>query len=246
LSLTQQQEEAAALVASDHLSDEAICQQVGVRWRRTLWKWRQLPEFAAAVEQHRATFRAAVRERGIALMERRIDRLNRTWLRLQQVVEARAEAHADEDAPGASTGLLVRQVKLVKVYDAGELVPTEIDEELEGQPQGGALRRRRKDPPPDLSIRKLLETGILPGANDDVVFDVEDYKGGVLYSAKKSVQVVEWTLDKALLQELREVEKQAAIELGQWQADETAADQGTARVTITKIAYHQPPTEQGA
>ena len=84
------------------------------------------------------------------------------------MIEARAEEH--KDVPGGSTGLLVRQVKLVKIYS-------------------------------------------VPGQDLE---DDEPDAADVLCSAKLNQVVYEYAVDTGLLKELREHERQAAQELGQW------------------------------
>jgi hypothetical protein len=140
LALTGRQEEAAALLAADRLSDDKIADQLGIV-RRTLANWKLLEEFAVRVATLRTEIRERIRSHGIAIVEERVRRLDETRTALLAIVAARGEAHAGE-APGAETGYLVRQVKLVKVYDAGE-AEDDVDEELEPQPHGGALKRRR-------------------------------------------------------------------------------------------------------
>lgn len=235
MSLAGRQEEAAALIAADDLSDRDIIARLGIGSRMTLAAWKKKPEFAARVEELRAEFRARVRARGIAIMEHRVDRLQKTWDALKRVAVERAERYRDHDLTEARSGYYVPQLKLVKVYEAGELVPYENDEDLEGQPHGGALKRKRKDPLPDLSIRELLETGKLPESMQDLDFDVVDRKGGVLYSAKKYVEVTEWTFEAALVKALADIEKQAAQELGQWAEKKDITTHGTIEITGIEV-----------
>jgi hypothetical protein len=135
---------------------------------RQLRRWKAHPDFAARVDQQRAALHAALVDQGIANRQNRVDALNERWRRMQLVIDARAITHAD--VPGGNTGLLVRQVKLVKMYSSTS-DPNDVDE---------------------------------PDAAD------------VLISAKMSQEVAEYAVDTALLKELREHEKQAAQELGQW------------------------------
>lgn len=160
-------ERAALLVAEDLKPDVEIAKEVGVS-ERQLERWKQHPDFAERVQEHRDAARALIRAEGIANRQNRVDALNDRWLRLHQVIAARAIEHAN--VPGGSTGLLVRQVRLVKVYSA-TTNPDDVDE---------------------------------PDAAD------------VLISAKLSQEVAEYAIDTGLLKELREHERQAAQELGQW------------------------------
>lgn len=150
MALSGRQEEAAALVAVDSLTHEAIAQQCGVT-RKTIYLWLRKPDFAKRVEKLRADYRESARRLGIALMERRVAELNDQYDRLKRVRDARAVAYGDEPL-GGGTGLVVRQVKLVKLYDAGS-----VDEELEGQPHGGALKRRRQRADVMESLKQSVE-----------------------------------------------------------------------------------------
>lgn len=111
--LTPRREKAALLVAEDQVSDTQIAAEVRIA-QRTLERWKKVPEFAARVEEHRAALRAAIVAKGIADKQNRVDALDDRWHRMQRVIEARAEAH--QKAPGGETGLLVRQVKFVRVH----------------------------------------------------------------------------------------------------------------------------------
>lgn len=160
--LTPKQDQAARLVAEDRRPDREIAAQCGVA-ERTLERWKKLPAFMARVAEHREAWRDEELQKGIADRVERIRGYEDRRARLYRVMQARAEQHAD--VPGGDTGLLIRQVKLVKVYDA--------------------------------------EAGDEPGTD-------------VLYSAKKSVEVEEYAIDTGLLKELRDLERQAAQDLGQW------------------------------
>lgn len=74
------------------------------------------PKVAAAVEAGKARIRAE----GIASREARIAAQQARWLAQHQIVAERATAHAGE-APGAGTGWLVKQVKVI---GAGEHATT--------------------------------------------------------------------------------------------------------------------------
>lgn len=159
------------MIAADDLTHEQIAQQVGIT-RKTLWSWRQGAEFQKCVEGHQAIRLAAVRNRGIAVLEHRIDALDRRWRLMEQVIRARAADETMTEA-GHETGLLVRTYKVV------------------GSGEGART--------------------------------VEEYQ-----------------VDVGLLKEMREHEKQAAIELGQWQADETSLDLGSGKLTIKGITFIEP------
>ena len=83
-------DQAAVDVARDQETEEAVATALGVT-RMTLWRWKQHPAFQQRVEQHRAEFRAVVRRRGIAVIENRVERLDRDWRKMRAVIESRAE-----------------------------------------------------------------------------------------------------------------------------------------------------------
>jgi hypothetical protein len=180
-------ERAALLVAQDEQTDVQIAAACKIS-ESTLERWKRHPELAARVQEHRDTWRAEITAKGIAERQNRVDAQNDRWRRMQMVVDARAEEH--QDVPGGTSGLLVRQVKLVKVYDAGKPDEDgdhdEVSEELEGQPHGGALKRKRRT------------------------------RTDILESLQRSVEVEEYAVDTGLLKEFRELEKLAAQENGQW------------------------------
>lgn len=88
----------------------------------TLWRWRQVQEFTAAVEAEGERIRAAIRAEGISRKQNRIDRLNADWNRLQQVIEERATDPTLAYVPGGTTGLIVRSYKQVGAGKDAQLV----------------------------------------------------------------------------------------------------------------------------
>lgn len=135
----KRREEAAFDVAVDELTDDAIAAKAGVS-RQALVAWKAHPDFAARVESHLAEIRARVRRHGIAVVENRVLAQQRRWLALQQVIAERAADPSMQGVPGGSTGLLVRQAKLVKVYEAGE----PEDRPAEGESEAGPLTPTRQ------------------------------------------------------------------------------------------------------
>jgi hypothetical protein len=69
------------------------------------------------------------------------------------------------------------------------------------------------------------------GRFDRDVLNDRDY----LDSVKRSVVEYEYALDTGLLKELRELEKQAAIELGQWDQKAAGSDGPNVEITITQV-----------
>lgn len=120
---TKPKEVAAQLIAEGELRDAEIAAkgEVNVE-RQTLWNWRQAPEFAARVEEHLAKIRAVCQRRAVSFAERRVERLNRDWLRMQRVIEERAEDPRLAHVPGGSTGLIVHNVKGVGRGDDFQLI----------------------------------------------------------------------------------------------------------------------------
>jgi len=145
---TKQREEAAQLVALGELSDTDVARKLEIG-RTTLWEWRQEPAFMGRVDAIIEEIRVTFRRRAIGMMERRVARLNSTWLKLQQVIEERSIAPELQNVAGGKTGTVAHKVKGVGSGDAFQLID-------------------------------------------------------------------EYEVDIGLLKEIREIEKQAAIELGQW------------------------------
>lgn len=147
---TETTEKAAQLIAEGRLTYSAIAAELDVD-RKTVWAWRQEPEFTARVDAILEEFREETRRLGLAVLERRLAALNDRWLRLLRVIDERAADPSMQAAAGGKTGMLVRTLKRMKVGDEGP--PIDIDE---------------------------------------------------------------FAVDVALSRELREIEKQAGIMLGQW------------------------------
>lgn len=124
---------AAELVADDHLTDEAIAAQLRVS-RRTLAYWKRHPAFAARVAERRAAQRAAIEAEGITNKQNRVAILQDRHDRIQRLIEARAADMAD-GVPGGDTGLLVREAKVVKVYEVKAAAPA-VDEDGAPGPEG--------------------------------------------------------------------------------------------------------------
>lgn len=166
--LQPRQEQAAQYVAEDKLLDEEIIKRLKIA-PRTFYYWKTDAEFMTRVAELREDFRKAVRERGIAILENRVDALNDRWKGLRQTIAERAEDLAGE-VPGGSTGLLVRKPLFVKVLEHKAVKAT--------------------------SIADLEDADFIPTRQAELVY--------------------EYAVDTGLLTEMRNLEKQAAQELGQW------------------------------
>lgn len=143
---------------------------VPTRQLSRLKRWSQVHGWQRRLEEIAEAQRRAIVARGIAEKQNRIGLYDDLANRLKRVMAARASAYRDEPL-GGDTGVVVRQVKLVKVYNSDEEVPPE---------------------------------------------EAEAAGGETLYSAKKSVEVYEYPIDAALVKELRELAKAAAVEKGEW------------------------------
>ena len=142
----------------------------------TVNAWRKHPDFIARVDEIQAEMREAVKHLGIARVEVRVAAQNERWLAARQVIAERAGA--GYDAPGASTGLLAKDVKQI-------------------------------------------------GGGEDA-------------------QLVEiYAVDTGLLKEIRELEKHAAQELGQWteKKEVTGRDGGPVAVQAIALAELMTPEE---
>jgi hypothetical protein len=127
---TEAKETAAVLLAEDELTDRQIAEEVGVA-DRTLWRWKEHPEFAARVKEHADRIGETALRYAVGRKAARLAAYNERWLALRRVV-------------------------------AGQLNP----------PEGPAAAGRPAPPPPEP--------------------------------------------DPALLKALLDLEKQAAVEAGQW------------------------------
>ena len=108
--LTSKQEEAAGLVAEDELTDEQIAEKLSIG-RKTLHRWKQIPDFANRVKEITETVREAVLTKGIADRVNRVAALDDRWNRMKHVINERAVDPQMQDVAGGKTGLLVHQVK---------------------------------------------------------------------------------------------------------------------------------------
>ena len=106
---TARHDEAALLVAEDKLTDQKIAEKLDIS-KRTLEDWKKDPYFQERLDEVIAEIRAALMKRGIARLDRRVARLNQTWLDLQTVIEERA-CEMDDACAGGHTGLVVLQKK---------------------------------------------------------------------------------------------------------------------------------------
>ncbi len=139
--LTSKQIQAAALLAADEISDEAIAERLGVA-RKTLQRWRELPDFLDAMADHNHRVETAMLRLDIAKRHKRVAILNDLQNKMLTVIDERAAHYqvieienaitetdqrrmarvaaemfgtTDETVvpPGGTTGIVVRQLKMV-------------------------------------------------------------------------------------------------------------------------------------
>lgn len=157
---------AVKLVADGKLTSDEIVADLKIG-RRTLFNWKDNPEFQGAVDEIVRGAAEAVKAKGIADKQNRIDALNRRRELMDRVIAARAEKYISSCA-GGDTGLLVGQTRGV-------------------------------------------------GRGEDFQL-VEDF-----------------SVDTALLKEMREHEKQAAIELGEWSEKREFTGKDGAPLTFVQL-----------
>src|SRR4029077_6664255 len=91
---------AAQLLAEDELTDAEIADRAGYS-RRQLARWKNHPEFTAHVAELVKDFGDAIASKAIAKRVRRVDALNRRWLKMHQVIAERAKSMTE--VPGGET-----------------------------------------------------------------------------------------------------------------------------------------------
>jgi transposase-like protein len=145
---TRQQQALNLLVEGEHTFAE-ISAEVGVE-PSTLWRWRhEKPAFREALQEALAIAELEARQFAVARRVKRVEALDEVHAGLLRIIAERKERYAQEDHPGAATGLLVKSYKAIG-------------------------------------------------------------------SGASAYAEIEWAVDRPLIQALLEVQKQAAIELGQW------------------------------
>lgn len=120
-SWTSPKQRAAALLAEDELTDEEIADEVGVI-RRTIARWKLVPEFAARVRELADDLGGVARRYAIGRKSRRMREMDRRWRAMRAVIDERAASPEMLGVPGGSSGLLVRTVKVVGSGPAAQTV----------------------------------------------------------------------------------------------------------------------------
>lgn len=112
---TKKHHEAALLLAEDELTDEQIADRVGIH-RQTLANWKKDSGFAGLIGDQVGRLNAAMLRLPIAKKRERLKTLNTLHQKAMQVIEERA-ADMEDEATATGTGLLVRQIKIVRNGD---------------------------------------------------------------------------------------------------------------------------------
>ncbi|MGE0539735.1 MAG: hypothetical protein AB7R89_06115 [Dehalococcoidia bacterium] len=178
----KKRDRAVALLARGDRSHEQIATELKIA-SRTLRNWLSDPAFAAELEAAKGAIRDALCAEGVAAKQNRLDSYRDRHQRMQQVIEARADAN--------------RKRNVVVQSGQGK------DLDFDGYTAAGA------------------ETGIM-------VHTVTYLKDG---------RREEWAIDTGLLKEMRELEKQAATEMGQW--DDGKANAVLKHLDLTKLTAEQ-------
>lgn len=108
---------AAQLLAEDQLTDEQIADRCKVnRW--TIGVWKKHPDFDARVQQIVTDAAAALKGEGLKRKENLIAEAEWRHGILKRVLEERQSDPLVQHVPGGSTGAIVPEPMLVKVYEA--------------------------------------------------------------------------------------------------------------------------------
>jgi hypothetical protein len=110
MKLTPRHDRAALQLAERQMTWLQIAAEAGVS-DVALYKWTKDADFAALVDEHRATLHAAIVRDGITAKQTRVAGMQERHRRMWAVIEARAADPKNQDIAGGTTGLLVRQVK---------------------------------------------------------------------------------------------------------------------------------------
>lgn len=124
-------ERAAQLLAEKDISATDIATAIGIA-RSTLWEWQQEPDFSARVAEHTKALADASQQLLIARRTYRLGNLQERLLRMQRLLDARADDPELQAARGGDTGLLVKQARMIGSGDNARLITEfEFDAALE-------------------------------------------------------------------------------------------------------------------
>lgn len=103
--MTEQRQNAAALVAAGKLTIPQIAKKAGVS-PRTVSLWKKDKEFQAEVRKAANAWRAKARGKGVADQDERLRELNDLKNRLRSAFQARAQSEEMKGVPGGETGMV--------------------------------------------------------------------------------------------------------------------------------------------
>lgn len=197
--MTAQRMKAAILVAEDELTDEQIAREVGIKDRTTIWRWKDVPAFQAAVATHRQRLELSVSRFWIAKRRKRVEVIQRLVEGGLSVIEQRAAAApSSQNTPEGDRHAPVRD----RVYNE------ELDEWTD--PEDEWVYPNVRDAVPGLNTGLIVKDIKSVGYGDDAEL-VDVYR-----------------VDTPLMNEIRQGLKQAAQEVGQWtEKRELGAAEGT-------------------
>lgn len=161
-SWTSAKHRAAALLAEDELTDDEVAADAGVI-RRTLARWKLVPEFAARVRELAEELGEVARRYSIGKKSRRLANMDRRYRGMHRVIEERAADPDMRAVPGGASGLLVRTQKSLGSGPSQQVVD-------EYAVDTGLLREIR-----ELEKRAAAEAGDAgKGGEDDPEFQREE------------------------------------------------------------------------
>ncbi len=114
-------ERAALLLAENEMTGSQICEEVGYQNHGILSQWKQHPDFAARVQEHKAALREVGQRYSICKINARLKALENRWLGMKQIIEERKKDPLMKFVPGGETGLYqIRELKWYTVKDEND------------------------------------------------------------------------------------------------------------------------------
>lgn len=115
--LTLKQQTAVDLLVRDDLVDGEIAKHLGIN-PVTLYRWKKLPQFIAAMQAAKQDLAEKLRLETIATKQYRIDAQVERWKALEAIRAARKTDPQLSKFPGSSdSGFVTAELKLVKIVD---------------------------------------------------------------------------------------------------------------------------------